>query len=217
MLTIFPEESRGFVKWEETVYLTVRLSRYIVTGMRERDDTDREYKLEELAHKADVSPRTVRYSVQRGLLPAPVFRGRDTAYSGEHLLRLRAIKKLQEQFLPLDAIQAELQRRTPREIIDAPLTKPAGTVGVEPREPPPPPSVPLPTPHPYRFPGRTQQPYWHQDQPQRERLLRIPLLPGVELTMTEAAERDPATRALVDMIEAMTKRPSPGGGQKDGK
>ena len=217
MLTIFPEESRGFVKWEETVYLTVRLSRYIVTGMRERDDTDREYKLEELAHKADVSPRTVRYYVQRGILPAPVFRGRDTAYSGEHLLRLRAIKKLQEQFLPLDAIQAELQRRTPREIIDAPLTKPAGTVGVEPREPPPPPSVPLPTPHPYRFPGRTQQPYWHQDQPQRERLLRIPLLPGVELTMTEAAERDPATRALVDMIEAMTKRPSHGGGQKDGK
>ena len=181
---------------------------------------DREYKLEELAHKADVSPRTVRYYVQRGLLPAPVFRGRDTAYSGEHLLRLRAIKKLQEQFLPLDAIQAELGRRTPREILDgsAPETKPAGTVGVEPREPPPP-SVPLPgAMHPYRFPGRTQQPYWHQDSgplQQRERLLRIPLLPGVELTMTEAAERDPATRALVDMIEAMTKRPS--GGQKDGK
>ncbi|MCC6993422.1 MAG: MerR family transcriptional regulator [Deltaproteobacteria bacterium] len=185
--------------------------------MRERDDTDREYKLEELAHKADVSPRTVRYYVQRGLLPAPVFRGRDTAYSGEHLLRLRAIKKLQEQFLPLDAIQAELQRRTPREIIDAPEAKPAGAASVEPREPPPP-SLPLPTPHPYRFPGRTQQPYWHEDHSpikQRERLLRIPLLPGVELTMTEAAERDPATRALVDMIEAMTKRPS--GGQKDGK
>lgn len=217
MLTIFPVESRGFVKWEGTVYLTVSVSRYIVKEMRERDDMDREYKLEELAHKADVSPRTVRYYVQRGLLPAPVFRGRDTAYSGEHLLRLRAIKKLQEQFLPLDAIQAELERRSAREILDAqaPATKPAGAVGVEPPEPPPPPSVPLPTPHPYRFPGRTQQPYWHQDLPQRERLLRIPLLPGVELTLTEAAERDPATRALVDMIEAMTKRPY--GGQKDGK
>ncbi|HKA88904.1 MAG TPA: helix-turn-helix domain-containing protein [Haliangiales bacterium] len=76
------------------------------------------YKLEELARAADVSPRTVRYYVQRGLLPAPQFRGRDTAYTAEHLSRLKAIKKLQDQYLPLDAIQVELERRKPEEILD---------------------------------------------------------------------------------------------------
>jgi DNA-binding transcriptional MerR regulator len=52
----------------------------------------------------------VRYYVQRGLLPAPVFRGRDTVYSSEHLLRLKAIRRLQERFLSLDAIQRDLEQ-----------------------------------------------------------------------------------------------------------
>ncbi len=67
------------------------------------------YKLDELAHAAGVTARTVRYYVQRGLLPPPVFRGKDTAYSEQHLLRLRAIRALQERFFPLDAIQATLE------------------------------------------------------------------------------------------------------------
>ena len=68
-------------------------------------------KLTELAETCGVSPRTVRYYVQRGLLPAPVFRGRDTAYGEEHVVRLRAIKRLQEAYLPLDAIERELKQR----------------------------------------------------------------------------------------------------------
>jgi DNA-binding transcriptional MerR regulator len=68
------------------------------------------WKVEDLARQAGVSVRTVRYYVQRGLLPAPVFRGRDTVYASEHLLRLQAIRRLQERFLPLDAIQRELER-----------------------------------------------------------------------------------------------------------
>src|SRR5215475_13861973 len=75
------------------------------------------YKLDELAAAAGVSPRTVRYYVQRGLLPAPTFRGKDTAYGDDHLARLQAIRKLQEQYLPLDAIQAELERRGADEIL----------------------------------------------------------------------------------------------------
>ena len=63
-------------------------------------------KLEELAKSAGVAPRTVRYYVQRGLLPAPQFRGRDTEYGEEHEVRLRAIRKLQEIHYPLDAIQS---------------------------------------------------------------------------------------------------------------
>jgi DNA-binding transcriptional MerR regulator len=70
-------------------------------------------KLTELADAAGVSPRTVRYYVQRGLLPAPVFRGKDTEYGDDHLARLKAIRALQDRFLPLDAIQAELDGAGP--------------------------------------------------------------------------------------------------------
>src|SRR4051794_14921073 len=74
------------------------------------------YKLDELATAAGVSPRTVRYYVQRGLLPGPAFKGKDTAYSAEHLVRLKAIKALQDRFLPLDVIQIELARRSLAEL-----------------------------------------------------------------------------------------------------
>jgi DNA-binding transcriptional MerR regulator len=84
------------------------------------------YKLDELAEAAGVSPRTVRYYVQRGLLPAPPFRGRDTVYGAEHLERLQTIRRLQEQYLPLDAIQAELEGRgAPAPKLPAPVPAPA--------------------------------------------------------------------------------------------
>lgn len=83
----------------------------------QREDSDEAFKLDELADKADVSARTIRYYVQRGLLSPPVFRGRDTAYNGGHLLRLRLIKRLQdERFLPLDAIAVELDGKSDDEI-----------------------------------------------------------------------------------------------------
>ena len=78
--------------------------------------TERTYKLDELARATGMSARTVRYYVQRGLLPAAAFRGKDTAYGHEHLVRLRAIRRLQEAFFPLDAIAAELEARTLGEI-----------------------------------------------------------------------------------------------------
>jgi DNA-binding transcriptional MerR regulator len=62
------------------------------------------FRLEDLARAADVSARTVRYYVQRGLLPAPEFRGKDTAYGPEHLSRLRVIKRLQQERLPLEGL-----------------------------------------------------------------------------------------------------------------
>lgn len=77
---------------------------------------EQHWKLDELVRLAGVSPRTVRYYVQRGLLPPPVFRGRDTAYSQEHFIRLHAIRRLQERFLPLDAIQGELDQRSLAEL-----------------------------------------------------------------------------------------------------
>ena len=78
--------------------------------------SDETYKLEELAKAAGTSPRTVRYYVQRGLLPPPVFKGKDSAYGRDHLVRLQAIKKLQGDYLPLDAIAAELDGKAIEEI-----------------------------------------------------------------------------------------------------
>jgi len=131
------------------------------------------YKLEELAAAAGVSPRTVRYYVQRGLLSAPVFRGRDTAYDEDHLLRLRVIKRLQERFVSLDAIHAELEQRSRQELeemaagadlpVDGPLPRPA----------------PVP-------------------QPAGERFVRYVLRPGLELHLSEGAGA--AARALCEKI-----------------
>lgn len=74
--------------------------------------TAKTYKLDELARAAGMSARTVRYYVQRGLVPAPAFRGKDTAYDHEHLVRLRAVRRLQEAYFPLDAIATELDGRS---------------------------------------------------------------------------------------------------------
>jgi DNA-binding transcriptional MerR regulator len=110
------------------------------------------YKIEELAAEAGVSPRTVRYYVQRGLLPAPEFRGKDTAYGQAHLLRLHAIKRLQQAHLPLDEIQARLLSMTEAELVR--LARGEGDIGGrqpfdEPRD-----SGSVKRGHPYRSPGR---------------------------------------------------------------
>ncbi len=80
--------------------------------------TEREtgLKLDDLATRSGVSLRTIRYYVQRGLLPAPPFRGRDTTYTFDHLLRLRAIAHLQAQSRSLDEIQRLLDAASPEEM-----------------------------------------------------------------------------------------------------
>ena len=66
-----------------------------------------QWDLNELADAAGVTPRTVRYYVQQGLLPAPAARGPGAHYERDHLDRLRLIKRLQRQHFPL----AEIRRR----------------------------------------------------------------------------------------------------------
>ncbi|MDX2184306.1 MAG: MerR family transcriptional regulator [Gemmatimonadaceae bacterium] len=65
---------------------------------------DRRYGIDELADLAGVSRRTVRYYVQRGLLPAPLGLGRGKHYSTEHLERLIQVRDLQEGGVPLSEI-----------------------------------------------------------------------------------------------------------------
>jgi DNA-binding transcriptional MerR regulator len=149
--------------------------------------TSPEWKLSELAEAVGVTPRTVRYYVQRGLLPAPPFKGPDTVYGEEHLLRLKAIRVLQARFLPLDAIQVELARLTPEAL--------QSLAGSEPSAPPPPPPSPLsvfPSEPVPRAPSSTS---WH----------RWELAPGLELHLAETA--DAKTRALAEHLRALLQKP----------
>ena len=62
--------------------------------------------LNDLCQQVDVTPRTVRYYIQQGLLPSPGL-GAGARYGSGHLARLRLIRRLQREHLPL----AEIRRR----------------------------------------------------------------------------------------------------------
>ncbi|HKG92631.1 MAG TPA: MerR family transcriptional regulator [Gemmatimonadaceae bacterium] len=66
------------------------------------------YDLGELCELADVTPRTVRYYLQQGLLPSPGRQGPGTRYDRGHLDRLWLIKRLQREHLPLAEIRHRL-------------------------------------------------------------------------------------------------------------
>src|SRR5436190_1546294 len=70
-------------------------------------DEDR-HSLTELADLAGVTPRTVRYYLAQGLLPGSGQTGPGSRYGAEHLDRLRLIKRLQAEHLPLAEIRHRL-------------------------------------------------------------------------------------------------------------
>jgi DNA-binding transcriptional MerR regulator len=70
--------------------------------------TENEYSLQDLADRADVSPRTIRYYVAQGLLPSPGQSGPGARYTDGHLARLRLIRRLQREHLPLAEIRTQL-------------------------------------------------------------------------------------------------------------
>ena len=71
-------------------------------------ETARTLTLSELTDAADVTPRTVRYYIQQGLLPAPSGVGPGAHYGPGHVSRLRLIRRLQREHLPLAEIRARL-------------------------------------------------------------------------------------------------------------
>jgi DNA-binding transcriptional MerR regulator len=164
------------------------------------------YKIDELAAKAGVSPRTVRYYVQRGLLPGPTFKGKDTAYSHEHLVRLRAIRRLQDDHLPLEAIRTEIARRTPdelRQLVESATPAWRTTRGPLPPEPAPRSSG---DERAVSGPSRTpDKPRW----PPPEGWLVWRLADGLELHLAERA--DEIAHAWADeIIEWMARRSAEG-------
>jgi DNA-binding transcriptional MerR regulator len=80
--------------------------------------SDELFKLADLAEIAGVTPRTVRYYIAQGLLPSPGRLGPGTRYGAEHLARLRLIKKLQDQHLPLADIRHRLDTLSDEELTE---------------------------------------------------------------------------------------------------
>jgi DNA-binding transcriptional MerR regulator len=67
------------------------------------------FDLHELSDRAGVTPRTVRYYIQQGLLRSPGTPGPGARYDAGHLDRLRLIRRLQREHLPLSEIRRRLE------------------------------------------------------------------------------------------------------------
>jgi DNA-binding transcriptional MerR regulator len=71
--------------------------------------------IEALAERVGIPIRTIRFYIAEGLLSGPGTRGKAASYSAEHLLRLRLIRRLSEQRVPLAEIHELLSRLSPEE------------------------------------------------------------------------------------------------------
>jgi DNA-binding transcriptional MerR regulator len=72
-------------------------------------DADELIDLRELAARTGVSVRTIRFYQQQGLLPAPGQRGPGALYGPAEVDRLRLLRMLQRDHLPLAEIRKQLQ------------------------------------------------------------------------------------------------------------
>jgi DNA-binding transcriptional MerR regulator len=84
--------------------------------------TGAHYSLAELSERAEVPERTVRYYIQKKLIPGPLGRGRKSRYSDDHLDRLREIRQLRALGIPLDIIEAHMEEYEP----GSPMTQASG-------------------------------------------------------------------------------------------
>jgi DNA-binding transcriptional MerR regulator len=166
--------------------------------------------ISELAEAAGVTPRTIRFYVAEGLLPPPGGAGANREYTAEHLLRLRAIRRLKDAYLPLGEIRRRLASMSPdelRALVDQPEPPPpanaleylAGVMpSIRPRQaersmaaPPAgaPPMAPAPAAAPMR-PSPPRSSEWR----------RIELAPGIELHAR--VSRNPVRNSAIAALAA---------------
>jgi Ca-activated chloride channel family protein len=147
------------------------------------------WKIDELAERSGFSVRTLRYYLARGLLPAPPFRGPKTTYDESYLTRLSAIRALEADEVPLDAIAELLAHATAAEI---------ARIARDGRRPAPAPSSPAPVPLPGAGLGRRFA---------VARRTTFTLAPGLRLEVDEPV--DAATEALLaELLETAQTFPA---------
>lgn len=74
-----------------------------------QDSAVSSFSLADLCDLADVTPRTVRFYIAQGLLRPPSGSGPAARYDDGHLYRLRLIRRLQKDHLPLAEIRTRLE------------------------------------------------------------------------------------------------------------
>lgn len=199
----------------------------IIAGMDDETDSQRgEYSIEELADAAGVPVRTVRFYITESLLPGPGMRGKAATYRLEHLARLRLIRLLVRQRLPLAEIRDVLARlsdsevaallareeqraetlersartKSPQEYIAA-LLENARAARTDPASATAPTfRVGPPSPYGKRSARNTQLPG------QEEPWYRVELAPGVELHVSAAARKRYA--ALIERLREVADQES---------
>lgn len=77
---------------------------------------DEELLIHELAQRAGISIRTIRYYIEEGLLPQPNYQGKYSYYSMNFLDRLELIRRLKESYLPLREIREIMSSLTDDEV-----------------------------------------------------------------------------------------------------
>ncbi len=75
------------------------------------------YTLEELGKLTNLSPRTIRNYIQKGLLPGAETRGRNASYTDAHLDRLRCMQVIRDKSgLSLDELRMVMQSLSEEQI-----------------------------------------------------------------------------------------------------
>ena len=91
-----------------------------------------EFDIKELSERSKTTPRTVHFYVQQGLLPPAGSPGPGARYGEGHVARLKLIRLLQKQHLPLAEIARRLKGLTDgqvRELLDETRARRAGQGG----------------------------------------------------------------------------------------
>ena len=175
--------------------------------------TEHEYSLQDLADLTAVTPRTIRFYVAQGLLPSPGRVGPGATYAPGHLARLKLIRQLQREHLPLAEIRGRLESLDDAAvvaIVEAPSTPPAAgsaadyirAVLAKSRVSDQPAGYSVPAPARLMSAPMTPMPVLHAPPPpetqpaDRSQWDRVVLVPDVELHV-----RRPLTRQLNKKVE----------------
>jgi len=182
------------------------------------------YTLTDLCALAGVTPRTVRYYVAEGILRPPGGSGPGVRYDEGHLARLRLVRRLQREHLPLAEIRSRLGALADDEAIGLAAAEPEpprnsaldyvrailGGKGIAPRTSGPGPLPAASAGGLVRLRAELQPPADAPDAlptaaarpaaPERSHWERITLAPDIEIHVRRPLTRS-ANRALVRLLE----------------
>jgi len=68
----------------------------------------KKYKINDVSKETGCTKRTIRYYVQRNLIPPPDYAGRGAYYNEHHIELIKIIKILRKEYLPLEKIKEKL-------------------------------------------------------------------------------------------------------------